>query len=395
MPDATVEYGLDPSYGESVYSDTPMVVGGGSLPLFQVGLDGLSPGTVYHYRVTDGSFTTDDRAFTTAVDPGDSFLFCAYGDNRRGGVSWAEGAVAQAMVSEGPDFVLNSGDIVQFDVLLGVEMAMEWQNFFLKSTPLISSSPLFAIRGNHDEDGSFFAKYMDNPTGASGNEYYYSFDYGNAHFIGLDSTLEECSGAQLAFLEAELVANEGSGPLFAYFHHPPFSNGSHGGSGSTHDCWAPLLQEYGVDVVFNGHDHLYTRYGTYPVDSPVPGINGVHYVVTGGGGAPLYQPNFINQAPIVYTEAYYHYVAVHVSGDTIELTAKRPDGTVMDSFIVDAAANDGQFDRSDPLPPQGDGGPCGTVPVLRPGDSPKTRLAVGVYLLPVAFMLLLRRRVRG
>ncbi len=378
--DATVEYGLDSSYGSEVSSSTPIVIGYGSQPLFQVRIDGLDPSTVYHYRVTSGGETTADKFFTTTVDPGDAFSFCAYGDNRN--PTFEMEAIATAMAGEFPDLVVHSGDLVLADVILGITTTYEWLKFFQKTGVLISQAPLFAIRGNHDDDSGFFVQYMDNPTASSGSELYYSFDYGNAHFLALDSTLEECSGAQLAFVESDLAAHAGSGPLFAFFHHPPFSNGSHGGSQSTHDCWAPIFQEYGVDAVFGGHDHLYTRYGTYPVGSPVDGINGVTYVVSGGGGAPLYPPNSSNQAPIAVTEAVYHYVVLHVSGNTISATMKRLDGTTGDTFTIDATDNDGIFDRTDPLPPKGDGGPCGTVP----GDAKANRLAVTLYLFPALFL---------
>ena len=379
-PDATVQYGLDDSYGSEASSDTN--------PLFQVRIDGLLPGTVYHYRVSSGAGFTVDKIFTTAVNPGTPFLFCAYGDNRN--PSGQTEAVANGMAAEVPDFVINTGDLVLFDEMFGIEFITEWQVFFRRTGALISQSPLFAIRGNHDDDTDLFEFYMDNPTANSGSEHYYSFDYGNAHFLALDSTLEECSGAQLAFVELDLAAHAGSGPLFVFFHHPPFSNGTHGGSQSTHDCWAPLFQEYGVDMVFGGHDHLYTRYGTYPVGSPISGINGVTYIVTGGGGAPLYPPNDLNQAPIAVTQMVYHYLVLHVSGNIIDVTMRRVDGTEGDHFTVDAAANDGLFDRDDPLPPKGDGGPavpCGTIPGSMDSQSTSERAAIAIYLLPVLFLL--------
>ena len=392
-PDATVEYGLDDSYGDTAYSDTAIDIEWDSRPLFQVRIDGLSPATVYHYRVISGGDTTPDRQFTTTVNSGDPFLFCAYGDNRRPS-PWAAEAVANEMAEEFPDFVINTGDIVNFDEQLGVKTAAEWKFFFEKTVPLISQSPLFAIRGNHDDDSDLFMKFMDNPTDNSGNEHYYSFDYGNAHFLALDSTLEECSGAQLAFVESDLAANEGNGPLFVFFHHPPFSNGTHGGSGSTYSCWAPLFQEYGVDMVFSGHDHLYTRMGTYYEGGtpPAPGINGVTYIVTGGGGAPLYPTNTNNTPPIDTTAPEFHFLVVQVSGDAIDVTVKLADGeTELEHFALDATANDGQFDRNDGLPPKGDGGTsCGTIP----GDSRSGRLAIGLYLFPALFLVMMKGRIR-
>ena len=390
--DATVEYGLDTGYGSSVYSDTPIVIGAGSDPLFELRVDGLSPGTVYHYRVTSGGETTADRAFTTAHTAGDPFRFVAYGDTRRGQIGPpAHQDIVNGIIAESPDFVLNTGDVVNFDELLGEPTTLEWDFWFETTTPLLSQSPMFCVRGNHDDGTNLFELFMDNPTAASGNELYYSFDYGNAHILALDSTLDVCSGAQLAFVEADLAAHAGNGPLFVFFHHPPFSNGSHGGNSGTHDCWAPLLQEYGVDIVFGGHDHLYTRYGPYPAGSSVPGINGVNYIVTGGGGAPLYAANNNGQPPIAYTLMSYNYMTLDISGDNIDVVTRNHLGAVLETFSLDASANDGLYDRTDPLPPKGNGGLCGTVP----GQGKANTMAVGIYLLPAAFLLVLRRRVRN
>ncbi len=389
-PDAIVEYGIDRTYGRIAFSNTPIPIGTGSHPLFQVHLTGLMPATEFHYRVISGGVTGEDRRFTTTVNIGDPFVFCAYGDSRQGGTYWGHAAVVNAMAGEHPDFVIHSGDMVLLD-----NIPFLWQDFFHKEEPLISESPLFSIRGNHDMGSNLFATYMDNPTSPSGGEYYYSFDYGNAHFVALDTNLDICSGDQIAFLEADLAAHSNRGPLFVYLHEPPFSNGEHGGNQDVHDCWVPLFQEYGVDIVFGGHDHLYTRYGTYPVGSLIPGINGVNYIVTAGAGAPLYQPNFSNQPPIAYTEASYHYTLVHVAGTTIDVTAKRVDGSVMDHVAINATANDGQFSRTDPLPPKGDGtGGCGTFPSGGNGSASRV-LGMSLYVVPAVFVLGLKKTPRN
>jgi len=391
--DAEVDYGLTTGYGDSVYSGSPINVGAGSNPLFQLRLEGLSPNTVYHYRVTSGGQTTEDRTFSTAPNPGVPFRFCAYGDDRRGGVVPVHQAIVDGMLAEAPGMVIHSGDIVNFDQVLGTPVNWEWVFFFQKSLPLLSRVPMFLVRGNHDDDTNLFELFMDNPTANSGSEHYYSFEYGNAHFLAVDSTLDVCSGAQNAFIQADLAAHAGGGPLFVFFHHPPFSNGEHGGNTQTHDCLAPLFQEYGVDIVFGGHDHLYTRYGPYPEGAPVPGINGVNYIVSGGGGAPLYIPNYRDQAPIVTSVNSFHFMVLDINGNDISVVVKNEGGVVLDAFNLNAAANDGLYDRTAPLPPKGEGGLCGTVPAYGNEKAPAGAVAMGLYLIPIAFLFLVRRRV--
>jgi len=103
---------------------------------------------------------------------------------------------------------------------------------------------------------------------ASGTEAYYSFDFGNAHFVVLDSfeSSRETNGTQFAWLEQDLAANT-SDWLIAIWHHPPYSKGSHDSDDATHDPqlidmrenFLPLLESHGVDLVMGGHSHLYER----------------------------------------------------------------------------------------------------------------------------------------
>ena len=102
----------------------------------------------------------------------------------------------------------------------------------------------------------------------SGSEAYYSFDYGNIHFVCLDSEWTISSpGAMLAWLETDLAANTKEW-LIAYWHSPPYTKGSHNsdnpGDSAGHLIFmrenvVPVLESYGVDLVLCGHSHSYER----------------------------------------------------------------------------------------------------------------------------------------
>jgi hypothetical protein len=110
----------------------------------------------------------------------------------------------------------------------------------------------------------------------SGNERYYSFNYGNIHFVCLDSetALTNSSGGvdMLRWLEVDLMENT-SEWLIAFWHSPPYTKGSHN-SDSFSDSegrmfWMrervnPILESYGVDLVLCGHSHNYER--SFPLD---------------------------------------------------------------------------------------------------------------------------------
>jgi hypothetical protein len=114
-------------------------------------------------------------------------------------------------------------------------------------------------------------------------------------------------------------------------HHPPYSISLHGGRAELRDAWTPLFERYQVAAVFSGHDHCYERAER----------NGIRYVVSGGGGAPLYprsrNPSDIDVDAVRYFERTVHYVRVLVIGDFIEISAIRADGTHMETFSWGAA----------------------------------------------------------
>ena len=100
---------------------------------------------------------------------------------------------------------------------------------------------------------------------ASGTEAYYSFDYGNIHFVCLESyeTDRSPSGAMLTWLLADLLANTKDW-VIAFWHHPPYTKGSHDSDteGRLIDMRQnalPILEQNGVDLVLTGHSHSYER----------------------------------------------------------------------------------------------------------------------------------------
>jgi hypothetical protein len=149
---------------------------------------------------------------------------------------------------------------------------------------ILRNSVLWPTRGNHDglyagannDYYDIFTMPMAAEAGgvASGSEAYYSFDYGNIHFVCLDSegTSRTTGGAMLTWLEADLAATTKDW-IIAYWHHPPYTKGSHdsdnpGDSGGRmrdmRENALPILEEGGVDLVLCGHSHSYER--SYLID---------------------------------------------------------------------------------------------------------------------------------
>lgn len=106
------------------------------------------------------------------------------------------------------------------------------------------------------------------------------------------------------------------------FHHPGYAAGGHGNKTAVQERFQPLAEQYGVDLVINGHNHYYLRCV----------VNGIPHITTGGGGAPLYSPN-MSAGYLAAAESTKHFTEIVVNGDDIKVVARRTDGTVIDTYI--------------------------------------------------------------
>lgn len=181
--------------------------------------------------------------------------------------------------------------------------------------------PIHAAWGNHDIETrsrvELVAKHLRPPY------WWYATELGEATLVVIDSNRVE-DEEQLAWLEETLRASEGL--VIVAFHHPAFACGTHGSTQSVIDTWVPLFEQYGVDLVLNGHEHSYERFG----------IAGVSYLVTGGAGQGLRD---IGTCPagtpgsLSWDDDRHHYVLLEIGTDEIEVTTiavggddPRPDG---------------------------------------------------------------------
>jgi len=303
--DFTVEYGFDTTYGFSV-SDATV----GTLHSFE--LTGLDTSTTYHYKVSSSSGEMSvDNTFSTAIYQYEPFTFVAYGDNRTNDDDRA--AVVKSIIDINPDIVFNTGDVVEDG-----NLDNRWKTWFSTDQEILDHIPYFVAIGNHEENADLYYDIWHFP----GNEQWYSIDYGNAHFICL-STETTLDGVQRDWLEADLInASQFADWIFVFFHRPPYSSGDHGSYLPARNAWCSLFEDYGVDIVFNGHDHDYER----------SLVNGVYYIVTGGGGAPL-RPVGTSEWTI-YSEMTLHCCEISIDSLELDLKAIKPDGTVFDSFLI-------------------------------------------------------------
>ena len=258
-------------------------------------LTGLTPNTKYFYSI--GSFLdtlaagTED-SFVTLPPPTTEALYriAAVGDCGNNSIN--QRAVRDQLLQYIGNHPLNAW-ILLGDNAYSTGRDAEFQsNFFnVYKDNLLPKYPLYPTPGNHDYyDGDSaeekvqhthqvayydnFTMPIDGEAGglASHNPAFYSFDLGNIHFLSLDSygieqdlyRLYDTLGPQVQWVKADLEANRNKGWIIAYWHHPPYTMGSHNSDKEQElvhirENFIRILERYGVDLIICGHSHDYER----------------------------------------------------------------------------------------------------------------------------------------
>jgi len=183
---------------------------------------------------------------------------------------------------------------------------------------------------------------VNGPDGLKGQVY--SFEYGEAHFIILDS--QEGEGAQFepamldrqkTWLEEDLQITDKKWKI-VFLHRPPYNNKTDNGNEHIRRAFVPILDKYHVDVVFSGHDHVYAR--TFSLHSGLVVNNsakGTVYVATGRSGSKTYKDTLIKD----WNEFFYNpldepnYITAEIRGDILTIKAFAQSGTLIDAWIID------------------------------------------------------------
>ncbi len=275
-----VRYGLTSSLGSTVASATTGT-------MHEVQITGLATSTRYQYQVSTSEGDSGIYSFVTAPLPNEPFSLVIFGDTRTN--TWDhEDVMARIEAVVGyPDLIINTGDLVEDSDDQG-----QWDDYFSIEHEIIARGGLVPVVGNHDDASAYasFDRFFHPYPG--GTDHYTSFDYGNLHVAVIDTNDDFTTGsAQHAWLAADLAAAAADPDIdhiIATCHVPPYTTGAHGVA--DHDEWqpvrdhlVPLFEQYGVQTVFSGHDHHYER----------GEVNGITYIVSGGGGAPADLSDFL------------------------------------------------------------------------------------------------------
>ena len=271
----TVEYGPTTSYGrKAVTESTEATTATPVTYVHNVKLAGLQPNTYYHYRVTQGETATADYSFMTAAEPGTSYRCAWMADCRTNTAPHDE--IAKRLAEAKPRFMLYGGD------MCATSSYESFKNEFFRPNELalIANVPFFLSVGNHETWNTNTKAFTQAPDSASGTHDYYSFDYGDVHFLCLNNQINITAGSpQYNFAAADLAATKKQWKI-VFAHNPAYCAGGHGEDPNMVGMTTKIFEPNGVNLVLGGHSHFYQHNF----------VNNIHHLVIGTAGAPFVEP---------------------------------------------------------------------------------------------------------
>jgi len=296
----------------------------------------VTPNSTIYYELFDSHTSSwgSQMTFITAPPVNTTiFSFLALGDSRTNTGMWSQ--IATLCNSKHANFTTFTGDCVNDGT-----SNSSWDNWFNNGVQYLRNNLFYHCIGNHDaSDTAKFENIFTLPK-ASNTELHYFFIYGNAIFICMNS--EDITTSEYNWMVNILQANQSKTWKVVFFHRPFFTSGPHTGemNGLLSTWWA-AFDTYGVDLVLNGHDHMYER--SKPINysvshtAPVsqygsgPG-QGRCEIVCGGAGAPLY-----TGSPTWFIQTYqstYHFCKINVNDHILTDSTFNVNGRLIETFSI-------------------------------------------------------------
>ncbi len=350
----TSDYGLT-APATSTFFSTPAAAPYDQYYVHEATLSGLAPDTVYQYKVfTNGADLTPGGSVTfRSGKPSTAthFRFAVLGDSGDGSQNQKD--VATRLLQVQPDLVVHTGDMIYPEARYDLFET----RFFQIYKDLLKSIWFAPTMGNHDvsynNGKSFTDVFVNPPNGTSQNELYYSFDYGEAHFVILDNyfSMNTVGSTQYNWLANDLAASNQFWK-FVFFHVPAYASNSlqqpHDDANTVQNL-VPLFEQYHVNVVFSGHWHNYERMkpllgGQVSTIEAGAGV----YFVTGGGGAGLAGVGLPPWNPRTAAKVrQFHLTLVEVNGCSLQFSAVQKVSGSGDSFDPSDIFDQYMLDRCD------------------------------------------------
>ena len=359
--DAVIEYRLEGAEKSQTIgaTDKAFTDDGSTTYIHEATLTGLTPNTKYEYRVGYGTDRRSDwyRLETAGASVYDVLI---YPDSQSGDYSqWEEIVKSSALRNPRTALYISMGDLVD-----NGEQAYQWRTWLNSIKPLSANVPLATTLGNHEmytldwkmrEPYAYLNYFAVPPNGNEiFNRRYYSYDFGDVHYVVLDTMLYESNhednhdthhpdlyDVQVQWLRQDLMANTKKWTV-VLMHRDPFQyafdrSGVNRAVGFDDEgvLFMPIFDEFNVDLVLSAHLHSYRNRGH--VRNFDRDASGPLYILTGIAGDAR-RPKWKEHPLDVYVAPdrdKNNYMTMTVTPNKLIVKAFLPDGTQLDESVIE------------------------------------------------------------
>lgn len=320
--DGTVYYGTTEELGLSASQN-------GTSTIHEVSLENLEPDTRYYYKVTSGGVTGNVHHFYTAPDPEQGFSAVMWGDSQSNPETFAK--LVEHMAGLKPYLALGVGDHVSE----GDEFYQWKERLFGPARGMFHEVGFYAAIGNHARNSQNWYDLMSfpHPEENPQHESFYSFTYGNAFFLVIDTDKPYFPFGDIDTEISQFVHEQVASPeakaakwRFAISHVPGYAEAwgdsvceSYGGDYAIRNWLYTLLNENNFHAHFAGHMHGYER-----------GQSGNLFTfITGGGGGGL-DAWCVDLPEVSVAQYIHHHLYLEIGCDTVKISAYDLEGNKFD-----------------------------------------------------------------
>lgn len=320
----------------------------------------LTPATEYEYRIVNADGATDWITFSTTKEDLNKYKVLVFGDSQSTDYSvWGQTAQIAWQQNDDAAFFINMGDITD-----NGQAYFQWRDWFENADVLTSHIPFAPVLGNHEAysmDWKFAEPYTYKalfavPYGGpkDQNRLAYSFDYGDVHYVSLNTDYEELNGwrptmmeDEAAWLDKDLAAAKKAGKrLVVLMHRPPWDSPYNGTLDVNGKYFMPLFDKYDVPLVFTAHEHCYER--TVPIKNDQATTEGTVYIATGRSGTEAWDGSVKKPTDVIYYNPtdMPMYLTLQVEPDEFRVSAMKNDGTLIDTVSIPAKHQEAEVSKN-------------------------------------------------
>ncbi len=325
--------------------ELPVYNGGKHFGLYTAHVTNLTAGTDYEYRISVGKRQSAWMQFKTEPEL-TSFKALIFGDSQSLDYKyWGKTARVAWQKNGDAAFFVNMGDLVD-----NGQDEWQWNAWFDEGAKLLEAIPVVPVMGNHEAYSldwkmakpdyylSFFSLPANGPAGLE--RYAYSYDYGDVHFVVLDTQLNELHDwypdllkEQQRWLAKDLSQTRKRWKV-VLMHRGIWIHPFDGPLDDIGQTFVPVFDQYHVDLVFTGHVHSYAR--TKALKNGKPDPAGTIYITTGRSGEKVWDKS--PQKPM--DEFYYNpldmpnYLVFEASYDALKVAAFKQTGELIDQTEI-------------------------------------------------------------